>query len=107
MFYELNIYKPHNGRAPFEKWLSSLKDRKTQQIIQSRIDRAALGNLGDVKALGEDVFELRIAFGPGLRVYFSIQGQKIFLLLAGGNTQTQSKDIEMAKKYLEDWKSYG
>ena len=107
MIYELNIYKPHDSKAPFEKRFSSLKDKKTKQIIQARIDRAVLGNLGDIKALGEDVFEFRIDFGPGFRVYFSIQGQKILLLLVGGDKRTQSKDIEKAKTYLKDWKNYG
>ena len=55
MIYELSIYKPHTGKAPFEKWLTSLKDKKTKQIIQARIDRAVFGNLGDIKGLGDDV----------------------------------------------------
>lgn len=106
MIYELSIYKPHTGKAPFEKWLTSLKDKKTKQIIQARIDRAVFGNLGDIKGLGDDVFEFRIDYCPGLRVYFSIQGQKILLLLVGEDKRTQSKDIEKAKLYLRDWKSY-
>lgn len=104
MIYELSIYKPLNGKAPFEKWLTSLKDTKTKQIIQARIDRAVFGNLGDIKGLGDDVFEFRINYGPGFRVYFSIQGKKILLLLVGGDKRTQSKDIEKAKLYLNDWK---
>lgn len=107
MLYELSIYRPHDKKAPFERWFNSLKDKKTQQIVQARIDRAVLGNLGDVKALGGDVFEFRIDFGPGFRVYFSIQGQKILLLLVGGDKRTQSKDIEKAKQYLKDWKGNG
>lgn len=107
MIYELSIYKPHDKKAPFEKWFTSLKDKKTRQIIQARIDRAAFGNLGDVKSVGEDVFEFRIDFGPGFRVYFSIQGQKILLLLVGGEKRTQGKDIEKAKLYLRDWKENG
>ena len=67
MIYELSIYKP-----PFEKWLSSLKDKRTKQIIQARIDRAVFGNLGDIKGLGDDVFEFRIDYGSSFRVYFSI-----------------------------------
>jgi len=106
MIYEINIYKPHNGKPPFEKWFSSLKDKKTKQIIQARIDRAVFGKLGDIKGLGDDVFEFRIDYGPGFRVYFSIQGQNILLLLVGGNKKTQRKDIEKSKLYLKDWKSY-
>ncbi len=106
MIYELNIYKPHDGKAPFEKWFSSLKDKKTRQIIQTRIDRAVFGNLGDIKGLGDEVFEFRINYGPGFRVYFSIQGQNILLLLAGGDKRTQDGDIKKAKLYLKDWKNY-
>lgn len=107
MIYQISIYKPHSRIAPFEKWFSSLKDNKAKQIIQARLDRAVMGNLGDYKSLGQDVFELRIDYGPGFRVYFSIQGQRILLLLIGGDKKTQSKDITKAKLYLDDWKSYG
>lgn len=107
MIYDLIIYKPRASRAPFEKWFLSLKDRKTRQIIQSRIDRAAFGNLGDIKSVGDEIFEFRINYGPGFRVYFSIQGKKVLLLLIGGDKQTQSRDIEKAKMYLKDWKNYG
>lgn len=107
MIYDLIIYRPFGGKPPFEKWFLSLKDKKTRFIIQSRIDRAVFGNLGDVKSVGDDVFEFRINYGPGFRVYFSIQGQKILLLLVGGDKQTQSRDIEKAKLYLKDWKNYG
>ncbi|MNL16386.1 hypothetical protein D3C87_1374230 [compost metagenome] len=107
MIYDLIIYKPSSGKAPFEKWFLSLKDKKTRQIVQSRIDRAVFGNLGDIKSIGEDVFEFRINYGPGFRIYFSIQGKKILLLLVGGDKQTQSRDIEKAKEYLKDWKSDG
>ena len=105
MTYDLNIYKPHGKKAPFEKWLESLKDKKTRQIIQTRLDRVTFGNLGDVKSVGEDVFEFRIDYGPGFRVYFSFHGQKILLLLMGGEKHSQAKDIEKAKQYLKDWKN--
>ena len=105
--YELLIYKSNNGKAPFDKWFSSIKDKKTRLIVQARIDRAVLGNLGDVKGLGDDVFEFRINFGPGYRLYFSIQDRKILLLLVGGDKRTQNKDIDKAKLYLKDWKENG
>lgn len=105
--YELVIFKPLKSKAPFEKWFGSLKSKKTQQIIQARLDRAMFGNFGDFKAVGNNVFEFRIDFGPGYRVYFSIQQQKILLLLIGGNKRTQYKDIEKAKFYLKEWKENG
>ena len=70
MIYELSIYKPHSGKAAFEKRLTSLKDKKTKQIIQARIERDVLGKLGDSKGLVEDRFEFRIYYGQGFVVYF-------------------------------------
>jgi putative addiction module killer protein len=80
MIYELSIYKPHTGKAPFEKWLTSLKDKKTKQIIQARIDRAVFGNLGDIKGLGEDVFEFRIDYGPGFGCIPQSKGKRFYCL---------------------------
>jgi len=106
VIYELCIYKSENKKAPFEEWFESLKDKKTQQIIQARMDRAVFGNLGDIKSLGDEVFEFRINWGPGFRVYFSIQGAEILLLLVGGNKKTQTRDVSKAKFYLKEWKNY-
>ena len=99
MIYELNVYKPHNGKAPFEKWLTSLKDTKTKQIIQARIDRAVFGNLGDIKGLGATK-DTPIS-DAGWHEEKGLQN----LLLVGGDKRTQSKDIEKAKLYLNDWKN--
>jgi len=65
--------------------------------IDVRIKRILLGNLGDVKTIGEGVFEIRIDFGPGYRVYFARKQNVLVILLAGGNKSTQVKDIQKAK----------
>ena len=65
--------------------------------IDVRIRRMLLGNLGDVKTIGEGVFEIRIDFGPGYRVYFARKQNVLVILLAGGNKSTQVKDIQKAK----------
>ena len=64
--------------------------------ILVRIERLAAGNPGDVKAIGEGVSELRINYGPGYRVYYKKHGQKVVILLAGGDKNTQAKDIKTA-----------
>jgi putative addiction module killer protein len=72
--------------------------------IAIRIDRLALGNFGDCKALREGVSELRIDWGPGYRLYFGRLGRECVLLLCGGDKRKQSADIERAIDYLKDYK---
>ena len=67
-----------------------------------RIRRLSLGNLGDVKPVGEGVSELRIDYGPGYRVYFQQQGSRLVLLLADGNKRTQQADIEKARQLAKE-----
>ena len=80
----------------FAKWLDGLHDIRTRARILVRIERLAAGNPGDVKSVGEGVSELRIDYGPGYRVYYKKQGQKVVILLAGGDKSTQAKDIKTA-----------
>jgi putative addiction module killer protein len=79
-------------------WLSALADHKAVAKIVTRIERLALGNPGDVKAVGGGVSEMRIAYGPGYRVYYKQTGKEIVLLLCGGDKATQDKDIKRAKE---------
>ncbi|MCB0361972.1 MAG: type II toxin-antitoxin system RelE/ParE family toxin [Bdellovibrionales bacterium] len=87
------------GKEPAREWLESLKDRVGRSRIFARIHRAEMGNFGDHKSVGGGVMELRIAIGPGYRVYYSLEGSDIILLLIGGDKSTQLKDIEMAKRH--------
>jgi len=80
----------------FERWLTSLRDRKAAARIKSRIDRLHLGLFGDVKPVGEGVSEMRIDYGPGYRIYFVQRGRELVILLAGGDKRTQAKDIQRA-----------
>jgi putative addiction module killer protein len=61
------------------------------------------GNFGDVKSVGTHISELRITTGPGYRVYFAKRGEKIIILLVGGDKSTQSKDIKKAEELLEEY----
>lgn len=101
---EIQIYRASNGREPFTKWLESIRDLKTQTRIQARLDRLEIGNLGDCRSVGEGVFELRLQFGPGYRIYFGEVDQTIVLLLCGGDKSSQARDIEQAKVHWREYK---
>lgn len=80
----------------FALWLDGLRDIHARARVQSRIERLAAGNPGDVKPVGEGVSELRIDYGPGYRVYFVQKGPVSIILLAGGDKSTQARDIKTA-----------
>ena len=86
----------------FSKWLVELRDIRARARIQARIDRLELGNVGDAKPVGEGVSEMRIDYGPGYRVYFSLRGSELIILLAGGDKSSQSKDIRKAMSLAKD-----
>jgi putative addiction module killer protein len=86
----------------FAKWIDGLNDIRARARIFVRIERLASGNPGDVKTVGEGVSELRIDYGPGYRVYYKKQGQKIIILLAGGDKRTQSKDTKTAQRLAQN-----
>lgn len=81
----------------FSRWFEGLRDLKARAIIQTRIDRLVLeGNPGQVESVGEGVSEMKIDFGPGYRVYFIEHGEILVVLLAGGDKDTQIRDIKTA-----------
>ena len=86
----------------YESWFESLRDREARFRIIARIRRLSLGNLGDVKPVGEGVSELRIMYGPGYRVYIKQRGKTLIVLLAGGDKSSQKRDIERAKQLARD-----
>ena len=102
---EVEIYVTQKGRKPFIEWLESLKDKTARYRIKERLDRVSLGNLGDYKAIGEGVFELRFTFGAGYRIYFGQDADSIILLLSGGNKSSQKQDIKKALYYWNDYLS--
>jgi putative addiction module killer protein len=80
----------------YARWLDSLRDIHARARVLVRIERLAAGNPGDVKPVGEGVSELRIDYGPGYRVYFTMRGRNVIILLAGGDKRTQATDIKTA-----------
>lgn len=73
--------------------------------INARLRRVSMGNLGDTKSVGDSVFEMRIPYGPGYRLYYIREGTSILVLLCGGDKSSQSRDIERAKLLAKEWES--
>ena len=102
--YKISIYKTTDGKLPFLDWLDSIKDVQTKRRIRLRIDRLSIGNFGDTKSVGDGLYELRLFFGSGYRVYYAIENDKLVILFTGGDKSSQSEDIKKAKKYLQEYK---
>ena len=102
---EILHYVTAAGVDVFSRWLDDLADEKAAAKIAVRIDRMAAGNFGDCKSLREGVWELRIDWGPGYRVYYAMAARKCVLLLCGGDKRKQSADIDRAIEYWQDYKA--
>lgn len=92
-----------NGKDVFGEWIDGLKDISGRAVILKRIDRVEEGNFGDHRSIDGGVWEIRIHYGPGYRVYYGEDGPKVVLLLCGGAKGTQKKDIRRAQ---ELWAEY-
>jgi putative addiction module killer protein len=97
-------YQSRTGRKPLPEWLECL-DAKVRAGIMARLARLAVGNPGDVRPVGGGVLEMRVDRGPGYRLYYSRVGNRMILLLCGGDKSTQQRDIRRAQAYLEDFKT--
>jgi putative addiction module killer protein len=103
--YEVEEYVTEDGKAPFAEWLRHLKDKTGQSKLLARIRRASFGNFGDHKPIkgAKGLHEMREHYGPGYRIFYTIVGQKIILLLAGSSKKDQAKAIAQAKGYLANF----
>ena len=93
------IFFKYNGKSPFREWLGQL-DYSVSARIRHVINRMAQGNLGDCKILTDGLYETRLFFGSGYRLYYTIQERTIIIFLCGGDKKTQPKDIALARQYL-------
>jgi putative addiction module killer protein len=91
-------YVDDGGRIPFRDWLSEL-DLAIRARVQARVLRFETGNLGDHKEVGGGVWEARLDFGPGYRLYFGRSGREVILVLLGGDKRTQKKDVKRAREF--------
>lgn len=101
--YEIVHVLCANGVDIYQAWLDSLRDARAQARITSRVDRAEQGYFGVTRSVGDGVFEMKLDFGPGYRVYYATEGQRMVLLLGGGSKDKQHIDISQAKVL---WNSY-
>jgi putative addiction module killer protein len=101
---QLEYYETQEGERPFRDWLLRLRDREGRRRIWARIDRVSLGNLGYCRAVGDGVMELKVDAGPGYRVYFGQEGDRLVILLCGGDKGTQARDIKTAIGYWVDYR---
>ena len=99
---KIEIFQDEKGKEPFSKWVLSLSSSFRARVF-ARLDRMEIGNFGDFKSIGEGLFELRLFFGAGYRIYYGNTNNKLILLLCGGDKSSQKKDISIAKTY---WKTY-
>jgi putative addiction module killer protein len=99
--FEIREYT-EGGRSPFAEWFDDL-DAVTAARVDRYVRRLEAGNFGAAKPLCDGVFELRLDFGPGYRVYYGREGRTIIILLGGGSTRRQDADIAAA---VERWKRY-
>lgn len=83
--YEVQDYLTCDGADPYAQWLMQLADRQARARVAVRVGRMAASNFGDCKPVAADVWELRIDWGPGYRIYYAMAGQHLILLLAGGD----------------------
>jgi putative addiction module killer protein len=97
--YDMNHF---DRTDQFDRWLTKLKDPMGKAKVLIRIRSAEKGNFGDCAPVGEGVSEMRIHTGPGYRVYFTKRGNKVYLLLAGGDKSSQQRDIDLAKKLAKE-----
>ncbi len=99
---DVREYLDAGERSPFSEWRSRL-NVEARRKVTTALYRVGLGNFSNVKGVGAGVFECRINFGPGYRVYFGRDGEQIVILLGGGTKQRQQNDIQLA---LERWQDY-
>lgn len=98
---QLRYYVAPTQKIPFLEWLNHLKDPQIRARIRTRLDRLEQGNYGDYKSVGDGVFELRLDFGSGYRIYYAEAGDCLVILLCGGDKRTQTADIQTAKRYWQ------
>ncbi len=100
---EVHQFETDEGTCPFADWFDTLPAEAAVRVDRA-LQRIRLGNLGDHKGVGEGVTERRIDFGPGYRVYFGRDGDRVVILLAGGTKKRQSSDIRAAQRLWKDYK---
>ena len=101
--FEVLHYLTPAGSDPFQSWIDELNDLKARVAVLRRVDRMSAGNFGDHKFVRDGVWELRVDFGPGYRVYYGRHGKAVVVLLCGGTKRTQGSDVDRAVGFLAEY----
>lgn len=101
---EVFRYQAEDGAEPVSDWLDRLRNKRAQAKLRVRLKRLEAGIFGDCEPVGDGVLELREHLGAGYRVYLGRHGQAVVILLCGGDKNSQSRDIAVAKACWADWK---
>lgn len=104
LMVEIREYLDRTGRSPFGEWRQKL-DVPARQKVTTAVYRLGLGNFSNVKGVGSGVFECKINFGPGYRVYFGKDGEQLVILLGGGTKKQQQADIRVAAEHWLEYKT--
>lgn len=100
---EIREYLRNDNSSPFSEWFNSLNSQAAAKVTAYLI-RIEGGNTSSLKSIGAGVFESRIHWGPGYRIYFGLEGNNIMILLGGGTKKQQQRDISVAKELWEEYK---
>jgi putative addiction module killer protein len=97
-------YLAVNGASPFRNWFDGLDSRVAAKVTTALI-RMGMGNISNVESVGGGVYERKIDYGPGYRIYFGMDGKELVILVGGGTKKRQSQDIETAREHWADYKT--
>lgn len=99
----IESYITAEGIEPFARWFNKLNAIAAAKV-STALYRLELGNYSNVKSLSDGIYEYKIDFGPGYRIYFGQDGEELIILVGGGSKKQQDKDIKMAKNYWQEFK---
>ncbi|HEX4075544.1 MAG TPA: type II toxin-antitoxin system RelE/ParE family toxin [Candidatus Acidoferrales bacterium] len=100
---EVREYLDRRGHSPFAAWTNRL-DKEAAAKVAVALARIQQGNFSNAKGVGAGVYEYRIDFGPGYRIYFGKDGERLVILLGGGTKKRQQDDIDAAFARWQDYK---
>jgi putative addiction module killer protein len=100
---EVREYLDRSGRSPFAQWFNGLNGQAAAKVATA-LTRIGLGNFSNTKGVGSGVYEYKLDFGPGYRIYFGKDGEVLVILLGGGTKRRQQKDIDSAIARWQDYK---